>query len=312
MSIPTTGPVSLEEISSEFGGTPPHSLSEYYRNNVNVTNTPANGSVPASGTISLRSFYGAKGRVSVSIVISADTANFDLFDACSSVYLPGLTDVTLTVNAGVYVYSNNSYLDALTISNSFLPTDTVSIINNGTIIGAGGKGGRGGDYTQILASTPGASGGTALNIATPTKITNNGTIAGGGGGGGGGGGSYFGRDKGQDDSIGGGGGGGGAGFNPGGGGAGGVGRGQENNYTGRPGSPGTLTAGGAGGATGGGGTPDPVGFGGNGGALGAVGRAGVNGQRGNNGSAGGSAGYYLKGSTYVTWLATGTRTGAVS
>lgn len=49
MTLPASGPLSLSEIQTEFGGTNPISISEYY--------AAATG-VPASGTISISDFYG--------------------------------------------------------------------------------------------------------------------------------------------------------------------------------------------------------------------------------------------------------------
>ena len=49
MALQGSGPIKLSEIATEFGGTEPHSLSEYY--------SAATG-VPASGVISVSDFYG--------------------------------------------------------------------------------------------------------------------------------------------------------------------------------------------------------------------------------------------------------------
>jgi hypothetical protein len=49
MPIKSSGPLSISEIAAEFGGSTPHSLSEYYRNGslaiTNSTNIPTNGAV---------------------------------------------------------------------------------------------------------------------------------------------------------------------------------------------------------------------------------------------------------------------------
>lgn len=50
MVLPSTGPLSLYDISQEFGGATPHSLSEYY----------GSGGAPGSGTISIGDFYGRR------------------------------------------------------------------------------------------------------------------------------------------------------------------------------------------------------------------------------------------------------------
>ena len=49
MALQTSGAISLGDIQTEFGGTNPISISEYYG---------ADTGVPASGTISLSDFYG--------------------------------------------------------------------------------------------------------------------------------------------------------------------------------------------------------------------------------------------------------------
>lgn len=50
MALPTSGPLSLNDIAGEFGGSTPHSLSEYYG---------AAAGIPTSGTIRISDFYGA-------------------------------------------------------------------------------------------------------------------------------------------------------------------------------------------------------------------------------------------------------------
>lgn len=49
MALQSSGQISLLNVATEFGGSAPHSLSEYYG---------AAAGVPSSGTISLSNFYG--------------------------------------------------------------------------------------------------------------------------------------------------------------------------------------------------------------------------------------------------------------
>ena len=58
MALQTSGAISLNDIAGEFGGSTPHSLSEYYRGGGNVPNSTANNSIPTSGQISFSQFYG--------------------------------------------------------------------------------------------------------------------------------------------------------------------------------------------------------------------------------------------------------------
>ncbi len=61
MALPTTGPITLQMIATEFGGTAPHRLSEYYAGGAYVPQGAIgiNGYVPSSGAISLAHFRGA-------------------------------------------------------------------------------------------------------------------------------------------------------------------------------------------------------------------------------------------------------------
>ena len=58
MALQTSGTISLNDIAGEFGGSVPHSMSEYYRGGGLVPDSSANSSIPTSGTISFSQFYG--------------------------------------------------------------------------------------------------------------------------------------------------------------------------------------------------------------------------------------------------------------
>lgn len=62
MTLPTSGPLTLADIQTEFGGSNPISLSEYYAGGVDgyvpAGTSGTNGPVPSSGTISISNFYG--------------------------------------------------------------------------------------------------------------------------------------------------------------------------------------------------------------------------------------------------------------
>ena len=286
MAIPGPGvAISMNTIATEFGGTVPHSLNEYYRGGGLVPNTPGNAAIPTSGQIAMGNFYGSANRNQVALTISGNTYNYDVYANRSPSYIAGSTDVVVTVNPGVLVGSTSTGAYAMLVPSAFNPADTVTIVNNGVIQGMGGGGGNGGGPFQ-LPPTPGGTGGNAVFVNRPTTITNNGTLAGGGGGGNGGAGGSTPKLP-----YGGGGGGGGAGFNGGGGGAGG----PASGGTGAPGSPGTSSAGGGGG--------------GGAGGIGSPGAPG--GGRGASSPSGGSAGFYIVGNPFVTYPATGTRQGLV-
>lgn len=70
MALPSSGPLSINDIAAEFGGSTPHSLSEYYN---------AAPGIPASGTIAIDDFYGA----------SSPLATYSLTSDTSFDYLHG-------------------------------------------------------------------------------------------------------------------------------------------------------------------------------------------------------------------------------
>jgi len=163
---------------------------------------------------------GLRRRVSVIVTLSSNTTNYTLDTAQIPGYQAGATDVTLVVNSGVYVYSTNTANAGLTVA-ALAAGDTVSIVNNGFILGMGGNGG---------VDAAATAGGPAMDIRYSVTITNNSYIAGGGGGGG----------RGQGTAY--------AGF-----GGGGAGGGSAGNSTASaaPGQPGAFTGGSAGGYGGG-------------------------------------------------------------
>ena len=60
MAVTSSAPISITDLVTEFGGSAPHSLTEYYRGGSLVPSGPAaNNSIPTSGAISLTNFFGA-------------------------------------------------------------------------------------------------------------------------------------------------------------------------------------------------------------------------------------------------------------
>lgn len=255
-------------------------------------------------------------RVAVNITISSNTSNYVLNTAKASGYVAGSTDVTLTINSGVTVSSSSTGSYAFTVDTSWATGDTVTIINNGTILGRGGNGGNGG-VVVVSTGLPtngdnGANGGNALLVQRATSINNANRIAGGGGGGGGGAATVFAP---------GGGGGGGIGVS-----TGGTAQTDRGDYYAQPGGSGTLTSAGGGGDGAnrtysnecGSGWYSQGGFGGAGGTFGSSGSNGGNSSSSEwsawnrTGGSGGAAGAAVVGNSNITWIATGTRNGSIS
>lgn len=307
MALQSTGAISFNNINVELG------LSGTTTAPINQAPFRTLAGKPGSGTtIALSDFYGKANRVTINLTLAGgNVLNYDVYDNRGPTYVAGTSDITVTIPAPTIVGSVSTPTYSLSVPSVFNPADTVTIVNNGTILGAGGAGGRGGDApgAGVVPATVGLVGGNAVFVNRPTIITNNGTIAGGGGGGGSSAGQTTtvpGPPKGSPSTFrrGGSGGGGGAGLNsvtPGIGGAGGLGGVPG----GASGTPGTTGSGGAGipvqtfapnGAT--------VGPSGPGGGRGAVGV--------NAGTPGGGAGNYITGNPFVTWPVTGTRLGGVA
>lgn len=331
MPIPGPGTaISMNTIATEFGGTVPHSLSEYYRGGGLVPNTPTNAAIPTSGAISMGNFYGSSSRTAVALTIAANTNSYDVYTNRGPSYVAGSSDVTVTINPGVTVGSTTTPAYAMLVPSAFSPTDTITIVNNGLIQGCGGAAGNGGAVNQVSATagTPGAAGGSALYVNRPVVVTNNGTIASGGGGGGGGGVARAAAPK-NAVSAAGSGGGGGSGSTGGAAGSAGPGAPSTLSVSGNAGSVGTSPAGGSGGPpasrTNTNFNPPLTATGGAGGTGGGRGAAGATGGAGSvsytspafattltPGGGGGGAGNYIVGNPFVTWPVTGTRQGNVA
>lgn len=196
-------------------------------------------------------FLSKSWRRALTYTFSTNTTNASLNVTSISGYIAGRSDIVVNVNAGVYLYSTSTGTPGLTLTGGVTAGDTVTLVNNGFIMGMGGSG----------SNSPGnnaAAGGPAISLGFSCTIDNTNASAYIGGGGGGGGASSLGG------GTGGGGGGGGAGGGDGGSGyssgssgssfaAGGAGGGVG--ASGSTGSQGgwAVTGGGGGGSGGGGG-----------------------------------------------------------
>ena len=303
MATPS-GTIGLSDVNAELGFSPTALIG------MNDAAVRTLAGVP-SGVISMQNLQNKSNRVTISLTISANTTDYDVFTNRGPSYDAGKSDITVTINSGITVSGTSTGSAAFRVPGSFNPADTVTVVNNGTIVGRGGAGGRGKSTNNPLNTAPlvnGNAGGPGLLVQFPITMQNINRISGGGGGGGGGG---------SPGSPGGGGGGGGGGVAS--GTAGGGGPGETN---GGAGSAGTLTAGGGGGTGGfqnnGEGTPSTGGNGGAGGGFGASGGGGTNGTPTSpggpsQGAPGGGSGAAITGNPLITYSGpTGTRNGPIS
>jgi len=289
MALQSSGQISLLNVATEFGGSAPHSLSEYYG---------AAAGIPSSGAISLGDFYGASS--SFAFTLSSNQENWNLRSAALASGWDGTAQLVANISSGVYVWSDDTATAGLIVSGSF-PGGLI-VNNSGFIMG---RGGNGAIYTTGFPGGPGVT--VSLTSGSATFNNQPSGYIGGGGGGGGAANVYYGGGGGA------GGGYAGLGYEKAGGAIGQVGQGYGGVFF-TYGENGTGVTSAGGGAGGGGGARDETGSdqtqqrgsaggrifpgtggrganaGGFGGAGGSAGSAGVNGS-GGDGNAGGGGGW---------------------
>jgi len=211
--------------------------------------------------------------------ISADVTNWVLYSQAIAAGWDGVTplDAIVTVSSGIVLSANSTSLYGFDTGTGFPAGTTLKLIMPGYVCGMGGAGGAG--YTA------GSNGGPALRAQYAISIDAAGGVIGGGGGGGGGGES---------------------------GGGGGGRSGRTDAAGGDGGASGTFSSGGSGGG-GDGGAGGTTGPGGNGLWRGGGGGGGWGASGGNTDYyAGGTGGAAVVGNSYITWINTGTRYGAIT
>lgn len=163
MVLQTSGAISLADIAAEFGGSAPHSLSEYYG---------AASGVPASGAISIGTFYGKS--AAQTVTLNSNEQQMNLRTKAVALGWNGSSALIFVINTGKYVWSDNVTVAALTTGTNF--PSGLTIVNKGYIMGRGGNANH--------SSGAGQAGGPAIELNVPVTIDNsNGYIGGGGGGG---------------------------------------------------------------------------------------------------------------------------------
>ena len=180
MPLPQSGPLNFILIRDEFTGNNPIIFTQYYRGGPLVPDTPANASIPTAGEIGVGDFYGAEG--ATVLIIGSNQNNVDLSTLFGSEWTANTSKIAL-IQPGVTVGSTGSGTPSLSVPSNL--GGQLQIKNNGNIFAAGGPGGTGNPAGQ--PGNPGQQGGTALSIAAPVQVDNQGSIYGGGGGGGAGG-----------------------------------------------------------------------------------------------------------------------------
>ena len=119
MTLQVSGPISLEDIQTEFGGSNPIAITEYYRGGVNVPDTAANASIPTSGTISLEDFYGGDASAGATILLTNRTVV--AVDTTSSLRTLATGQLQTSDNGGLsYTNITNEWATPLNAGNGAL------------------------------------------------------------------------------------------------------------------------------------------------------------------------------------------------
>ena len=169
MALPASGAISLNDVNVELGRS-------------GTTTITMNDSVVrtlfgvASGTIDMNTGHGKANEFTATI--SSNQTNLNLRTWALANGWGGTSKATITVGSGVYIYSTSTGNAGLTIDGSW--PGGITVINNGFIMGKGGRGG--GKFPYY-----GEDGGSAISLGVSCTINNtNGSAYIGGGGGGGG------------------------------------------------------------------------------------------------------------------------------
>jgi len=184
MALQSSGAISFSDLQTEFGGSPPISLSEYYRNAGFVGGGAPN--VPTSGALRMNKFFGGKAEIAITLASNASNQNIlTLAQAQGYNASTDSTPIIVNINSGVIISGSGTH--ALTTGGLNANSDlTINISGevNGFFGSTGstpnGVGGSGGDALYVNTLT-GGSGVIVVNVLSGGKLR------GGGGGGGGGG-----------------------------------------------------------------------------------------------------------------------------
>lgn len=174
MTIPSSGPISFSQINAELrrGTTASYSLNE---SKVRILASVGFTGVQTNNNTRIP-FSSLRGHTWAETTITGDTLNY-----VYSSPTPGKTYGVLTINAGVRIGSSTPATAALIVQGG--NGDSLVIVNNGKILGAGGAGGQ-------YGGGGGGNGGDAINLQGQGIFCDlqntNGVIGGGGGGGAGG------------------------------------------------------------------------------------------------------------------------------
>lgn len=170
MALQSSGTITIQDIVDEFGGTAPHSLSEYYRNGAYVPSS--NTGVPTSGTISLSDFYGASAATVVTVTeggVTGGACAMRGFANAKKWYEPETNNFFPGSSAGSRTPTT---LNGATIDGIFYCDDKSGSNNYFVVVLRG-------NLAKSFFTSVTPQGGTTLNTSSSTRLTStqNGTLS---------------------------------------------------------------------------------------------------------------------------------------
>lgn len=183
MALPSLGAISMADFNTELQNPAGTQIS------MNGTNFRGIAGVTAdSSTISMSHGYGKSNFKTLTRTIASNWGNYDMRADAIALGWDGVSKLnfTVTINNGVVVYSSSTGAYAFYISPTFPAGSTLTVNNYGYIVGRGGDGGAGSNYTTSWSTPTAGTGGPAFYAGYSVSLNNGGIIGGGGGGGAGG------------------------------------------------------------------------------------------------------------------------------
>ena len=154
MGIKSSGSLAITEIVDEFGGSVPHSLTEYYRDGGAVPGNNTN--VPTSGEIDFSNFYDAVNEIQQ--VYSSNATNLNLSTVFGSNWSSAVPK-RVVINSGVTIGGTSGNY-AINVPSGM--GGTLVIDNSGNVHGYGGaaNSGTGGNAIHCVQTS-----GVTINLS---------------------------------------------------------------------------------------------------------------------------------------------------
>ena len=100
MAIVSSGVISIQSLVGEYGGSAPHSLSEYYRGGGLVPTHSGTAGIPTSGTIQLDDFYGTTASSPSDMFISGNLGSYYITQGKSATGFAGVGETNQAITNG--------------------------------------------------------------------------------------------------------------------------------------------------------------------------------------------------------------------